>query len=173
MVRIAGAPRTAFDSIKAAAAAVNPNVIVQFTPLSALVRDSLTRDRLMAVLAGAFGVLAGLLATIGLYGVIAYMVARRRNEIGVRIALGAGRGNVIGLVLREAVVLLAAGLVLGTGFALWATRAAKALLFGLKPNDPATFVGAVALLAAVALVASYAPARRASKVEPMDALRTD
>jgi ABC-type antimicrobial peptide transport system permease subunit len=105
--------------------------------------------------------------------VIAYMVARRRNEIGVRIALGANRGSVIGLVLREAVVLLGAGLVIGTGLALWATRAASTMLFGLKPNDPATFAGAIALLAAVALLASYAPARRASRVEPMQALRED
>jgi predicted permease len=173
MVRISGAPRPALDGIKTAVAAVNPNIIVQFRVLSTLVRDSLTRDRLMAVLAGAFGVLAALLATIGLYGVIAYMVARRRNEIGVRIALGAGRGNVIGLVLREAVVLLGAGLVIGAGLALWATRAASTMLFGLKPNDPATFAGAIALLAAVALLASYAPARRASRVEPMQALRED
>jgi predicted permease len=173
MVRISGAPRAALDGIKAAAAAVNPNLIVEITSLSSQVRDTHTRDRLMAVLAGAFGVLAGLLATIGLYGVIAYMVARRRNEIGVRIALGAGRGNVIGLVLREAIGLLAAGLVVGTAFALWATRAAEKLLFGLKPNDPLAFAGAILLLAAVALLASYAPARKAAKVEPMEALRTE
>jgi predicted permease len=173
MLRVAGSPRPAMESVKAAVATVNPNVIIEFRPLSSFVRDSLTRDRLMAVLAGAFGVLAGLLATIGLYGVIAYMVARRRNEIGVRIALGAGRGNVIGLVLREAVVLLGAGLVIGTGLALWATRAAEKLLFGLKPNDPLTFAATILLLAAVALLASYAPARRASKVEPMEALRAE
>ncbi len=172
MVRVS-APKQALESVKAAAAALNPNIIVEFRVLSTQVRDSLTRDRLMAVLAGAFGVLAGLLATIGLYGVIAYMVARRRNEIGVRIALGAGRSNVIGLVLREAAGLLAAGRVIGTGLALWATRAAEKILFGLKPNDPRTFAGAIVLLAAVALAASYAPARKASKVEPMEALRTE
>jgi predicted permease len=173
MVRITGAPRQALESVKSAVASVNPNIIVEFRVLSALVRDSLARDRLMAVLAGGFGVLAGLLATIGLYGVIAYMVARRRNEIGVRIALGAARGTVVRLVLREAVVLLGIGLVVGVGLALWATRAAEKMLFGLKPNDPATFAGAIALLAAVALLASWAPARRASRVEPMQALRED
>jgi predicted permease len=173
MLRVSGSPRQAMESAKAAAAAVNPNVIVEFHFLSTLVRDSLARDRLMAALAGAFGALAGLLATIGLYGVIAYMVARRQNEIGVRIALGAGRGNVIGLVLREAVVLLGLGLAVGTGLALWATRAAEKMLFGLKPNDPGTFIAAIALLAAVALIASYAPARRASRVEPMQALRQE
>ena len=127
--------------VKSAVAAVNPGIIIDFTILSAQVRESLMRDRLMAVLAGAFGILAALLATIGLYGVIAYMVARRQNEIGVRLALGAGRGRVIGLVLREAVGLLAAGLVIGTALARWATGAAEKMLFGLKPNDPATFAG--------------------------------
>jgi ABC-type antimicrobial peptide transport system permease subunit len=101
------------------------------------------------------------------------MVARRRNELGVRIALGAGRGRVIGLVLREAFLLLGAGLALGTGLALWATRAAEKMLFGLKPNDPAAYGGAIALLAAAALLASYVPARRAARVEPMQALRED
>ena len=122
---------------------------------------------------GAFGILAALLATIGLYGVIAYMVARRRNEIGVRLALGAGRARVIGMVLREAVGLLAAGLAIGTALARWATGAAEKMLFGLKPGDPATFAAAIALLAAVALIASYAPARKASRVEPMQALREE
>jgi ABC-type antimicrobial peptide transport system permease subunit len=131
------------------------------------------RDRLMAALAGAFGVLAGSLAVLGLYGVIAYMVARRRNEIGVRIALGASRGSVIGLVLREAVVLLAVGLTVGTGFALWAGRAAASLVYGMTPRDPLTLGGAVALLAAVALIASYGPAWKASRLQPMEALRDE
>jgi putative ABC transport system permease protein len=173
MARINGPARPALDSIKSAIAAVNPGAVIEFRPMSAQLKDSLALDRLMAALAVAFGVLAGVLAAIGLYGVIAYMVARRRNEIGVRIALGAGRGTVIGLVMREAAVLLVAGIVVGTGLSLWATRAARTLLFGLKPNDPATFVGAIALLALVALVASYAPALRAARVEPMQALRED
>ncbi len=131
------------------------------------------RDRLMAMLAGGFGLLAGMLATLGLYGVISYMVARRRNEIGVRVALGADRGRVVRLVLREAVVLLAVGLVIGTALSLWAGRAASSLLFGLKPYDPVTLASAVLLLAGVALLASYWPAQRASRLEPMQALRED
>ena len=126
-----------------------------------------------SAVAGAFGLLAGSLAVLGLYGVIAYMVARRRNEIAVRIALGAGRGRVIRLVLREAALLLAIGLAVGMGLTLWAGRAAAAMLYGLKPNDPATLGTAVALLATVAPAASYGPARRASRVEPMDALREE
>jgi putative ABC transport system permease protein len=110
---------------------------------------------------------------LGLYGVIAYMVAKRRNEIGVRIALGASRGQVIGLVLREAVLLLAIGLAVGVGFALWAGKAAASLVYGLKPRDPVTLSGAIVLLAVVALLASYGPALRASRLQPMDALRDD
>ena len=131
------------------------------------------RDRLMALLAGAFGVLAGALAILGLYGVIAYMVARRRNEIGVRIALGSSRQRVITLVLREAILLLAIGLTLGTSFAAWAGQAASSLIYGMKPRDPLMLGGAVLLLAAVALAASYGPAWRASRMEPMAALRDE
>ncbi len=173
MLRMSGAAPRVFGGIKATVAAVNPGIAIDFKILSTQVRETLMRDRLMAVLAGAFGILAGLLATIGLYGVIAYMVARRRNEIGVRIALGAGRRSVIGMVLREAMGLLAAGLAIGTGLALWATRAAEKMLYGLKPNDPASYAGAIALLGFVALLAAYVPAQRASRVEPMQALRED
>jgi predicted permease len=157
----------------AAVAEVNPGIGIQFTVLTTQLKESLTRERLMAALAGAFGVLAGSLAVLGLYGVIAYMVARRRNEIGVRIALGASRGRVIGLVLKEAAVLLAIGLAVGVGLALWAARAATAMLYDLKPYDPLTLGGAVAVLALVALVASYAPAYRASRLDPMEALREE
>ena len=101
------------------------------------------------------------------------MVVRRRNEIGVRVAPGADRGRVVRLVLREAVVLLAVGLVIGTGPALWEGRAASSLRFRLKPYDPATLASAVLLLAGVALLASYWPAQRASRLEPMQALRED
>jgi ABC-type antimicrobial peptide transport system permease subunit len=127
----------------------------------------------MAALAGAFGLLAGVLAVLGLYGVIAYMVARRTNEIGVRMALGADRGNVIGLVMREAGFLLMIGLIAGTALALWAARAASTLLFGLKPYDPVTLVTACAVLAGVGMVASYSPARSASRLDPMQALREE
>jgi ABC-type antimicrobial peptide transport system permease subunit len=127
----------------------------------------------MATLSGAFGLLAGLLATLGLYGVISYMVARRRNEIGVRVALGADRGRVVRLVLREAVLLLGTGLIIGLAISLWAGRAAAALLYGLTPHDPATIAAAIALLAGVALAAAYAPARRAAALDPMAALREE
>jgi putative ABC transport system permease protein len=160
-------------NVKAIVARVHPGIGIESHRLADRIQESLLRDRLMATLAGAFGVLAGLLATLGLYGVISYMVARRRNEIGVRVALGADRGRVVLLVLREAALLLAVGLGIGTGLALWAGRAAGALLFGLKPYDPLSLSAAVLLLASVALLASYLPALRASRLEPMSALREE
>lgn len=162
-----------FHNAAAAAAEIHPEIGVDFTVLTAQIQNSLMRDRLMAALAGAFGLLAGVLAVLGLYGVIAYMVARRRNEIGVRIALGATRRRVVGLVLREAALLLAIGLAIGVGFAAWAGRTAASLVYGIKPGDPPTLGAAVALLALVALAASYAPASQASRLEPMDALREE
>jgi predicted permease len=173
VVRTAGRPQDAFRTLKAAVAAVNPSFVLEFKVMTEQIAESLQRDRLMAVLAGAFGVLAGMLAAIGLYGVIAYMVARRQNEIGVRMALGADRASVIRLVLREAMMLLAAGLVIGIGLALWAGQAAAKMLFGLKPNDAATFVAASVLLAVATAAAGYIPARRASGMDPMDALRRE
>jgi putative ABC transport system permease protein len=162
-----------YQRATAAVAEVNAGFGLDFRVLSTQLNESLMRDRLMAALAGAFGLLAGTLAVLGLYGVIAYMVARRRNEIGVRIALGASRGRVIRLVLREAMLLLLAGLILGTILSAWAGQAAASLLYGLKPRDPATLGGAVALLAIIALIASYGPAWRASRLQPMDALRDE
>jgi predicted permease len=162
-----------YRNATAAAGEIHPAIGVDFTVLTTQIQQSLIRDRLMAALAGAFGFLAALLAVLGLYGVIAYMVARRRNEIGVRIALGATRQRVLGLVLREAVLLTVLGLAIGLGAALWAGEAAASLIYGMKPRDPATLAAAAALLAAVALIASYAPARRASRLHPMDALRED
>ncbi len=162
-----------YREAEAAIAEFNPNFGVDFRVLATQLKESLMRDRLMAALAGAFGFLAGLLAVLGIYGVIAYMVARRRNEIGVRIALGASRRQVIGLVLREAILLLAIGLAIGAGLAAWAGQAAASLIYGMKPRDPVTMTAAIALLAVVALLASYGPALRASRLEPMDALREE
>jgi putative ABC transport system permease protein len=162
-----------FRAITAVMAELHPGIGIQFSVLTTQLKDSLLRDRLMAALAGAFGVLAGLLAVLGLYGVIAYMVQRRRNEIGVRIALGAGRARVIQLVLSEAALLLVIGLAVGVALALWAAKAAASMLYGLSAYDPVTLGGAIAVLAAVGLIASYGPAHRASRLDPMDALREE
>ncbi len=160
-------------SVKQALAEANPNLLIKFETLASHVEKSLLRERLMATLSGFFGALAGLLATIGLYGVMSYMVARRRNEIGIRIALGADRALVIRMVLREALALLGAGVLVGLALAAAAARATASLLFGLQPGDPATLAVAAAALCAVGVLASYLPARRASRLEPTVVLREE
>jgi predicted permease len=173
VLRVAGSPGTVMNEVKAAAAEVNPTMSLDFRSLSRQLQDSLLRERLMATLSGAFALLAGLLATLGLYGVISYMVARRQNEIGVRMALGADRARVVRLVMREAVWLLAVGLIFGIAITLAAGRFAAALLFGLKPYDPVSMLSGVLLMAIVALGASYFPALRAAALDPMTALRDE
>jgi predicted permease len=161
------------SSIKHAANDMNPALVLNFSVLKTQIREGLLRERLMATLSGFFGVLATILAMVGLYGVISYMVIRRRNEIGVRMALGANRSNILLMVLREAATLLGIGLVAGTGLALAAGTAAASMLYGLKPRDPLTLGAAVAGMTVVALVASLLPAQRAATVHPMAALREE
>jgi predicted permease len=173
VLRTRGSVGELMKHVKSAVAEVSPVINIELRSMSRQLEESLLRERLMATLSGGFGLLAGLLATLGLYGVIAYMVARRRNEIGVRIALGADRGKVIRLVLREASLLLVVGLSAGAALALWAGRAAATLLFGLKPHDPVTMLAAMAVLVLVALASAYGPARRAADLEPMVALRDE
>lgn len=151
----------------------HPELPIQLDSFQRLIRDGLARDRLMALLSGLFGVLAAILAAVGLYGVIAYTVGQRRNEIGLRIALGAGRGEVVGMVIRQAARMLLVSVLLGTGLALLAGRAAGSLLFDLKPYDPATLAGAACLLTGIGLAASLVPAYRASRVDPIEALRCE
>jgi predicted permease len=148
-----------------------PGVVLNVSDFQADIAGGFKRERLMAMLSGFFGALAALLATIGLYGVISYMIARRRNEIGVRVALGANRAQVLLIVMREAARLLLVGVGVGTLLSLAAGRGAEALLFGLKPNDPLTLVASIALLTVIAALASFIPAQRASKIDPMVALR--
>jgi ABC-type antimicrobial peptide transport system permease subunit len=163
----------AITSIRRAMAAKHPDMILQFRDFEQGIRDNLVGDRMMALLSGFFGVLAALLVVIGLYGVLSYFIAQRRNEIGIRIALGADRGRVVGLVLRDTAAMLAIGLVLGTGLALLAGRAATTMLFGLKAYDAATLAFAILLLAVIAVLASCLPALKASRLNPVDALRCE
>jgi putative ABC transport system permease protein len=173
VLRTAAPLATITSEVTAAVAAFSPSIVTQFQTMESQVRDSLLRERLMATLSGLFGGLAALLATIGLYGVMSYMVARRRNEIGIRMALGADRAHVVRMVLREAAVLLAAGVAVGLVIAVVAARTATTLLFGLQPGDPGTLAMAAGGLALVAMLASYLPALRASRLEPTEALRED
>jgi putative ABC transport system permease protein len=158
-------------SMKQTIGDVNPGIDLDFKVFKTRIHDSLLQDELMATLSGFFGVLAALLAAIGLYGVISYMVVQRTKEIGIRMAIGAERVDVLRLILREAGLLTITGLVIGAGLALGAAQVAKSLLYGLKPRDPLTLIAAVVVLSAVAAFASFWPAYRASKLDPLIALR--
>jgi ABC-type antimicrobial peptide transport system permease subunit len=160
-------------SITAAARGVSPGMLVSYRTLGGDIRRSFLRERLMATLSAFFGALAVLLAVIGLYGVMSYMVARRRNEIGIRMALGADRAEVTRMVMRDASRLLVVGLAAGIVLSLASAQAAKALLFGVTATDPATLALAAVALGAVASAASYLPAWRASLLSPTQALRDE
>jgi predicted permease len=159
--------------VKRTVAEVNRSIAIDFTPLSQLIDASLTRDRLMATLSGFFGAVALVLAMVGLYGTLSYNVARRRNEIGIRIALGAARGRVVQLVLAEVAGMVIAGLAVGAAVALASTRLVRSLLYGLSASDPVTMVASVVILSAVAVVAAALPAWRAARVDPIVALREE
>ena len=138
-----------------------------------LVSSSVARPRFYAVMAGAFAGVAGLLAIIGVYGVLAYAVTQRKQEIGIRMALGAQRSHVLALVLRQGLLLTSVGIVLGLVAAAAGTGFLQSMLFGVTPLDTATFVAVALTFAGVAAAACYFPARRATKVDPMVALRTE
>ncbi|MGA3079352.1 MAG: FtsX-like permease family protein, partial [Bryobacteraceae bacterium] len=140
-------------------------------PFVAMLDDNMRQERIIAQLSTVFGGVALLLAAIGLYGVLSYAVAQRTNEIGIRMALGAERGAVVRMVLRETAVLIAIGLAAGVPASLACARLIQSKLFGLKPADPVTLGGAVGIMIAVAIASGYLPARRASRVDPLIALR--
>ena len=177
LVRMLVKPRGRLDGVMAAitreVGRVNPEISIEMRVIGQQVRDGLVRERLMAALSAAFGALAALLAAVGIYGVMSYTVTRRSNEIGIRLAMGASRSGVVRSVVVEAAWLVAAGIVIGTALGVGAANAASTLLFGLKPGDPITMVSAIALLATIGIVASYLPARRASRVDPMNVLRQE
>jgi ABC-type antimicrobial peptide transport system permease subunit len=131
----------------------------------------LEQERIFVTLTSGFGLLALALASVGIYGIMAYSVANRTNEIGSRLALGAQPAQVRGMILRESAGLAVVGVVAGLGGALLMTNAVKSMLYGIQPNDPVTLAGGVMLLLAVALAASWIPARRAAGVQPVVALR--
>ncbi len=172
-LRTSGRPSALVSAAKSAILEVNHDVSMEFKTLALQVEESLARERLLAMLSGFFGALALALATIGLYGVMSYNVARRRNEIGIRMALGAQQSRVLRMVLREVAILIGLGLAIGLGAAIGATRFVASFLYGTKANDPGTLAFAAGVLAVVATLAGFLPARRASRLDPMNALREE
>ncbi len=162
----------AFREIRAAVRDLEPNLpLTNVKTLDAQLDESLAGERMIATLSSVFGALATLLALIGVYGVMAYMVARRSREIGIRMALGAGAGNVLWLVMREVLAVVAAGIAVAVPAALALSRLVESQLYGIQPNDPASLALATFLLAAVASLAGFIPARRAAASDPVRALR--
>jgi predicted permease len=174
VVRTAGDPSLAAAGLREAVRGVDPEQgLLSVRPMEGVLADSIARPRLQAVLLGGFAALALIMACLGLYGVLAYSVEQRRREVGVRVAIGATPGRIVGLVVGTGLRMTAAGLVIGVVLALTLARYVSALLFGVTPTDPAVYVGVGALLLAVAAAASYAPARRAMSMDPVVALREE
>jgi ABC-type antimicrobial peptide transport system permease subunit len=160
--------------VRRAVAALDPELpVYDVRPLEAYVGDALAASRLAMRLAGAFAALALAVALVGVYGVVSYSVARRRREIGVRLALGAGARRVLAGVVREGLSLAGVGVACGLLIAALATGPARGLLCGVSPLDPATYVAVGALLAAAAVAASALPALRASRIDPTEVLRAE
>jgi predicted permease len=172
MIATNGDP-AAIAAIRHRVASEHPDMILQFSNFQQDIQDNLVGDRMMALLSGFFGLLAAVLVVVGLYGVLAYLIAQRRNEIGIRIALGAHRWQVISLVMRDTALMLLAGTAVGLPLTLLAGRSASSMLFGLQSYDPVTIGLAIALLAVIAVLASWLPARSAANLDPVAALRSE
>jgi len=174
LLRTTGDPALSIAAVRAAVASVDPNLpLLRVTTIRDQVSNFMTHDKLISSLTGLFSLLAVLLAAIGLYGVMSYNVVRRTNEIGIRIALGAQSPAVLWMILSESLLLLAIGVGLGLPLTLFTTKYIKDQLFGLSALDPMTFVVALAVVSAMTLLAAWLPARRATRVDPMVALRCD
>jgi len=171
-VRTSGEPQSMFRAVRSEVSKIDANLpIFGMRSMEDQVAQNLVVQRLVASLSAVFGLLATMLAVIGLYGVMAYLVSRRSREIGIRMALGAARGDVIRMILREVVLLVGIGLIVGLGGAIGLTRYIKSQLYGVTPNDPWIMALAFAGLATVALFAGWLPAARASRADPSRVLR--
>ena len=173
-LRISADPRATVASLRSVVREVNRTVRVRdVRTMNDVVNDTTRQERLVAQLGGVFGVFALALACLGLYGVLSFAVVQRTREIGVRVALGAQRRDVLSLVVGQGLKLALIGSVAGLAGALAATRLVSNLLYGVTPTDAVTFTGVALLLVVVAVLASWVPARRAAKVDPMEALRCE
>jgi putative ABC transport system permease protein len=173
VIRSSGGVSPLVAGLKDTAQRMSPEIVLEFGVLRTSVLHGLMRERLMATLSGFYGALAAMLATVGLYGIISYMVIRRRNEIGIRMALGASKSSILKMILREGLGLVAVGLVIGTVLAIIGGKAARAMLFGVNPADPFTLAVAIGGMTLVAVAASLLPALRATGIHPMQVLREE
>jgi putative ABC transport system permease protein len=174
LVRTSGDPKLLASAVRARIRALDPQLPVEgLETLSAVVARSLVQRRFSMLLLGAFAGLALLLAAVGIYGVVAFLAGQRTREVGIRMALGARRGDVLALFLGESARFAAAGLLTGFALAIAATRLLKTMLFGVAATDPLSFGTVAFVLTAVALAASWIPARRAARISPMEALRNE
>jgi putative ABC transport system permease protein len=172
LVRTTLAPLSLTSAVRAQITAVDRDEpVTNIRTVDELMDGSRAQPRFTMQLLGIFSATAFLLAAIGIYGVLAYSVAQRRRELGIRVALGAGRGDILGLVVRKGLTLAIAGIAIGLAAALFLSKLISSMLFEVGERDPATFVIAPLVFLAVALLASYVPARRATKVDPMAVLR--
>jgi len=160
-------------AVQATVRGVNRDISLKFHMLARQVDDSLVQERMLALLAGFFGGQALLLAIVGLYGTLSYLVTQRQTEFGIRMALGAESGSIVRLVMGDLATVLAVSVVTGFCGALAGTKVLQKMLFGVSAHDGATMIGAVGLLVGTALVAGYFPARRATRVDPMTTLRNE
>ncbi len=173
-VRTLSDPETLTGIVKGVAKEVDPNVpLVRINTMNGILSRAVAGPRVYATLLGAFASLALALAAVGLYGLVSYTVSQRTHEMGIRLALGAARGEIVGLVLKRGLVLAGIGAAVGLAAALGTTRLLSGLTAGVQPGDPLTFVIVTVVLLSAALLASYLPARRAARVDPMTALRTE
>jgi putative ABC transport system permease protein len=174
VARTAGRPDALIPTVRQAVSAVDPALAVQgLETYSQGITESTARPRFTTALLTAFSIVALILATLGIYGVISYAVSQRVGEIGIRMALGAQPDDVVRLIVRQATVFMIVGLAIGIFGAVLLARGMQGLLFGVAPLDPTTFVGMTALLGGITLVATYVPARRAAHIDPISALRSE
>ena len=173
LVRATGAPEATGAAARAAVRQVDPNVPTEVASMERVIWSSVSQRRFSVTLLGGFAALALILSLVGIYGVVAYTVGRRRRELGIRLALGATPARVQGLVLKESMVPVGLGLVVGAAGALAVTRVLQSLLFEVRPGDPATFTAVAVTLGIAALAASYVPARASARIDPVETIREE